>query len=746
MVYASRGEKRLNLWNRDVMNTIGIKQTSTQENDEIDLMALFNHLMANKWLIMAVTLITFSLGVVYTHMKIPLYQADVLLQVDNSNRANLGQTGFAAQLAYGAVNNSVATQIALIKSRFILEPVVEALGLDIDVILKKESLWRRIFNFNNIKPQIIVQLFDVPQKKLNKKFKLKIDQKNNIILLDDNNKMILQGQAGTLLTDPTKTIRLQIKPNHNANETLFILTKRPKFIVASSLSNQMTLEESGGKAYQGTGIISMSLIGSNPKRVIRILNKVAQVAMDQDAKKKAQEASQTLEFLYKQLPITQGQLEKAEYALNNYRAKSGKIDIKLQTQFLLNQLSELDKKISELRIHKIDMLQQYTAEHPAFIALETQFKALNSQRHKLELILKKLPASDQIAVNLLRDVNVKKTLYVILLNKIQELQVVKAGTVSGLRILAHANIPDAPLPLKRSAIYFGSILLGLLLSALIIFGRRIMSPRVEDPHWSERQFNLPNLAIIPYCKEQSLIATLLDGSKEIPLLAYTNPRNLSIESLRSLRTSLQVSLASAKNNIVSILGVAPGVGKSFVSANLSYLLASAGKRVLMIDADLRRGTMHKYLHIPASPGLADVLNGTAELDVALVSSIHENLFCLPRGVYPDDPSELLASIKFKTLMQELSLKFDVIVIDTAPVLLVTDAVLVGGLAGTNYIVFGAGAHQPTEIEIALKRLMGAGVQMHGSIFNFHRAQSKKASYGQYYNYNYYYDESMKNPT
>ena len=730
------------------MNTTGVKQNFFSD-DAIDVAALFGHLIANKWLILIVTFITLTVGYFYAKNQTPQYASDVLLQVDTA-RSGAIRGGLAEQLAFsgGSVTgNQVATQVSLIQSRFILEPVINDLGLDISVMPIKHYFWQEFFT-KDVKQRVTIETFDVPHNKLNKSYEIYIDSPNHIIMYDVNKKIILQGDVGKLLTDSTQQVRFLLRGLDLSVGARFSVVKQSKANVIQSLIKRISIDEVGGNKIQGTGILTVKLVGEDSKQVIKTLNTIAKITRDQDAKKKAQEASQTLNFLHKQLPITKGQLEKAEFKLNNYRSKSGKIDIKLQTQFLLNQLSDLDKKLNELSINKIDMLQRYTKNHPAFIALNNQIHALRSQRSKLEQVLKTLPASDQIAVNLLRDVTVKKTLYLILLNKIQELQVVKAGTISGISILSKATIPDSPLPGKRRAIYLSSLLLGLMLSFAYVFGYRWFIPKVDDPHWCEKRFNLPSLAIIPYCKEQTLSALSLDKSKQIPLLALTNPRNLSIESLRSLRTSLQVSLVNASNNIVSILGVAPGVGKSFISVNLAYLLSTAGKKVLLIDADLRRGTVHKYINIPPSPGLADVLNDQVKIEDALVCNLNENLTCLARGTYPDDPSELLMSTKFKSLLHDLSSQYDVVVIDTAPILLVTDAVLVGGISATNYIVFGAGAHQPHEIEVALKRLSGSGVNLHGYIFNFHKSQLRKMSYGQYYNYNYsyYYDDSMKNPT
>lgn len=744
--YTCYCEKCLNLRNRDVINTIGTKQISVSEGDEIDLSALINQLMANIWLIVFVTATTLGIGVLYVYKQVPQYQSDVLLQVDSS-RAGFGQGGFVGQLAMGGSRSgsSVQTQMALIQSRFILDQVVQSMGLNIDVSPKNGTLLERLFEKNISKNTIEIKSFEVPQAKLNMMFQLQVDRPGHILLLDSEGKKILQGQIGTNNKAKNGNIRLTINAIHSPVGSIFSLVKRSNAIVVRSLIGQLKLEESGDKGYQGTGIISATLTGRDPKQVIRILNAIAQAAQAQDAKRQYKETSQTLMFLYRQLPITKGQLETAEYNLNSYRAKSGKIDIKLQTQFLINQLSDFDKKIRDLQIQKIDMQQRFTRQHPSIIAMDRQIKGMDAQRHKLERLLKTMPASDQIAMNLQRDVTVKKTLYLVLLNKIQELQVEKAGMVSGIRILSSAKMPDSPLPGKRVAIYFGSLLFGLMLSGAIIFGRRLLSQRVEDPHWSERQFNLPNLAIIPFCAEQGVESRMLDSTKQVTLMAFSNPRSLAMESLRSLRTNLQVSMLGVSNNIVSIMGVSPSVGKSFISANLAYLIASAGKRVLVIDADLRRGTLHKYFNMPSSPGLTDVLINTASIETVLRVTENENLMCLPCGTYSSDPSELLMSEHFKLLMQTLSQQFDVIVIDTAPVLLVTDAVIVGRVSGTNYIVFGAGVHQPIEIEMALKRFTDSGVQLHGSLFNFNRTPSRQTSYGQYYynNNSYYYDEKLK---
>lgn len=724
---------------------------SAEQSHELDLSMLFQELFVHKWIILLITLLGLGVGAYYSWRQVPQYQTDLLLQVDAS-QSGLGRSGLPSQLSSGlsvSSGNSIATQIALIQSRYVLAPLVQSLGLDLSVSLKRNSLIERLFLNSTTKKTLNIKSFELPNNLVNVPFEVLIDKPNHVILFDKSNKQILQGNVGDLLVSKVYGIVLLVKKVKAPVGTRFVLVKQPSVVVAKSLSRKLQIEEIGSSRGfgSGTGILNIVLTGTDPKEIAKILNAVAVEAKANNAKQKAQEASQILEFLYQQLPITKGELVRAESSLNKYRSKSGKIDVKQQMQFYLGQLSALENKINELNINSIDMLQRYTKEHPAYIAIETQKKALSAQRLQLEQSLKKLPAADQVAVNLMRDVAVKRNLYLILLNKIQELKVVKAGTVSALRILSKAEIPNSALPNKKILIYLISFVFSFALGIMLVLGRKVFASRVDDPRWSELHFNVPNLAIVPYSKLQ-IGNKLLGGSAEQGvLLAQAYPKNLSIEALRNLRTSLQLSLANSHNNVVSILGIAPRVGKSFVSTNIAYLLASSGKKVIVVDADLRRGTVHKYFNITPSPGLSEVLAQSVPIEKAIRPSAHDSLHVLTRGSYPNDPSELLMSNSFKVVLDNLSNQYDVVIIDTAPILLVTDALIVGGLSGINYMVFAAGEHKPQEIEMSIRRLKSAGVALHGSVFNFHKEQ-KRLSYGQYYSYGYsytgYYEDESAN--
>ena len=719
------------------MSSISDSRAQPQQHGEIDLSLVFRQLWDNKKLIFLIVLITLAIGVFSASRKVPLYQAEILLQIKSDQQAGVAAGKLAQRFNFGlGQNSSEATQIALIKSRFILAPVVTALGLDIRVDPEQYFLKKILFPSH---AKIKIHQFDVPWEYIKEPFTLVFESKKYFSLYNSKKNILLRGAVGKLAVSTDEKIKLLISSVDAFDNTKFTLNKMSDFKVIAALMRDLRITDLGENR-QSTGVLRLTLIDPDPKKAVDILNTIGRTLQAKDLQKKESAVSRSLDSLYEQLPITKEDLSKAESRLNYYRSKNRKIDIKLQSEHLLKELSEIDKQLAVLRIDSIDKLQRYTSAHPLIIGINTRLRELNVERRKLEFQLQKVPPSDQIAMNMLRDVKIKESLYKDLLVRSQQLHLTKAGIVSDVDILSLAKIPNDSLPLKRNLIYVVSLIFGLMLSFMIIFTRKLLFPRVDDPQWSERHCDLTNLAIIPYVKENpsNRRESKENSLSAHPLLSYVSPSNLAIKSLRSLRTTLQIKLRSETNNIVSILGVSPGVGKTFVSANLAYLLATAGKRVVLIDSDMHRGTLHRYYNLQPVPGLSEVLTNKKTLAEVLMTTLHTNLMVISRGTYPADPSELLISECFNVLLSKLSQQFDIVVIDTPPVSLVNDAILVGLHAGTNYLVVGANVHQPSEIENSIKRLSNAGVILDGTIFNFHKQEGIKHNHAR--KYGYYHDK------
>jgi tyrosine-protein kinase Etk/Wzc len=292
-----------------------------------------------------------------------------------------------------------------------------------------------------------------------------------------------------------------------------------------------------------------------------------------------------------------------------------------------------------------------------------------------------------------------------------------------VQILDGAHLPDGPIPTNKLALFFGSILGGFILGALAVITRNLLHRKVSDPMMVEKKFGLTNLAIIPYSnKQQELYLAHNPKQHMVPLLAQADPRDLSIEALRSLRTSLQFALIDARNNVMTIIGVAPGIGKSFVSVNFAYLLADAGKKILLIDGDIRKGHLRDYFQVGKSKGLTEIICGTAKFEEVVIHGQHPKLDFLATGEYPPNPSELLMSQKFKEFIEDVSKHYDLVIIDTAPILAVTDAAIIAQHTGANFIVLASDMHDTAEIELALKRFAANKVHINGMIFNFSKPQ------------------------
>ncbi len=281
-----------------------------------------------------------------------------------------------------------------------------------------------------------------------------------------------------------------------------------------------------------------------------------------------------------------------------------------------------------------------------------------------------------------------------------------------------------------------SLFVGGFIGVLIALVRNMMRSGIKDSAQIENELDLPVYATVPRSPVQESRINLLKKKKNIPILAVKNSDDIAIESLRSMRTAIHFALSSARNNLITISGPAPEVGKSFISTNLATILAQSDKRVLIIDADLRRGYLHKYFNLDTQPGLTELLNGQQSLDTVIRPTEVPGLSVISRGKSPANPSELLSSNQFKNLLEQMSEKFDHVIIDTPPVLAVTDGIIISQYTGVNLVIARYAKTQMKELELTLNRFEQAGVKVNGFILN--DIQRSSAGYGYGYNYAYAY--------
>ena len=543
---------------------------------------------------------------------------------------------------------------------------------------------------------------------------------------------------GETLKSEDGSIQLEINEWQFGNEPLNLI-KVTDVAAINGLRGALSIREVGK-----TGMLSLTMTGPSKERIKASLDAISQAYLLQNVKRRSAEAENSLEFLGEQLPKIKDKLTEFEEKLNAYRLQSESVDLSMETQSVLQQSVDIEAKINELKAKEGEVATRFTKEHPAYQSLLRQKGSLIEQKRSLDSQIKELPETQQEILRLMRDVEVTQQIYIGLLNKTQELRILKAGTVGSVRIIDRALVQPSPIKPKKPLIAVIAAVLGAMGAVGIVLLRALLNKGIESPDKLEEQ-GVAVYATVPLSEKQVKANRLVNlkqrrASKQkntaapIPLLAMEDPTDLAIEALRSLRTSLHFAMMDADNKVLMITGPSPAVGKSFISANLGVVLAQTGQRVLVIDADMRKGHLHRYFQSTNTAGLSGYLSGQTNKDDIIQSSGIDKLDFIARGKAPPNPSELLMHERFRTLMDSLSEDYDLILVDTPPILAVTDAAIVGQLAGSSLLVTRFGVNSVKEVDAALTRFAQNKVEIKGAILNCMERRATN-EYG-YYAYEY----------
>ncbi|MDN3652644.1 polysaccharide biosynthesis tyrosine autokinase [Thalassotalea ponticola] len=742
-----------------------------EQSDDIDFSRYFNLLLENKWLIAGVTTLFAIAGVIIALLQTPIYKADALVQIEQKATGVPG-LGDMEEL-FGAESKAI-TEIELLKSRKVLGDAVDELKLDIIAkpkhFGKLGEYYARKYahsyfggqitnvNANSIttfnKPfistffdssyawggeHINVAQFKVAKPFLGKTFEL-IAKDNDQYQVYLAGELVFSGRVNQVATNQDNSIQLLVNNLKAQSGTAFTLTRTYRADAIAKLQSSLQVAEKGKQS----GILTLALQGPNRQQAEDTLNAIADAFLLQNVKRMSQEVEKSIEFLNKELPKIDAAQVQAENTLNKFRLDNDAIDLTLETESVLEQLVELDTKIHELSFLEVDIAQKYTQEHPKYQSLLAKKRDLEAQKQQLNAQIKDLPQAQQQILRMARDVEVNQQIYLALLNKVQELNVVKASTVGNINIVDYAQVSRFPIKPKKSLIVVIITLLGGFLAVAYVILKSAFHRGVTNPQDFE-DVGLNVYATVPLSEDhikRTQLARLQDKVKRNKrkaqrheLLAEVNPADMAIEAIRSLRTSLHFAMMEAKNNVVMIAGASPEVGKSFVSSNLAAVIAQAGQKVLVIDADMRKGYMHKIFQLNEQNGLSDILVGKLSIEQATQNAGVDNLHFISRGNVPPNPSEILMGERFSTLIEHAKANYDLVIIDTPPILAVTDAAIVGNHAGTSLMLARYDYSPLKEIIAGANRFDINGVDIKGIIFN--AVEKRQSDYG-YYHYGYEY--------
>ncbi|EMD1843444.1 polysaccharide biosynthesis tyrosine autokinase [Raoultella planticola] len=699
-----------------------------KDTDEIDLARLIGELIDHRKIIISVTSLFTLIALIYVLFATPIYQADALVQVEqkqgNAILSNLSQMLPDSQ-------PSSAPEITLLQSRMILGKTVNDLNLQARVsqdyfpVLGKG--WARLFGK---KPGeiSIARLYLSDGKSEIPQLKLVVQDNGNYTVFYNDKKF--EGRTGELLE--SNGISLKVDNINAPIGTEFTVSYVSKLKAITDLQNALSVVDQG----KDTGMLTLSLTGDNPDLIEKIVNSISNNYLAQNIARQAAQDAKSLDFLNQQLPKVRSDLDIAEDKLNQYRRQKDSVDLSLEAKSVLEQIVNVDNQLNELTFRESEISQLYTREHPTYKALMEKRKILQDEKSKLNQRVSAMPKTQQEILRLSRDVNSGQAVYMQLLNRQQELSIAKSSAIGNVRIIDNAVTQTKPVKPRKIILLLVGIIFGGMVSVGLVLLRVFLRQGIESPEQLE-EIGINVYASVPVSENFAKKAMRLQGRRkkyqdeQQGFLAFENPADLAIEAIRGLRTSLHFAMMEARNNVLMISGASPNAGKTFVSTNLAAVIAQTGKRVLLIDTDMRKGYTHKLFNVPNEDGLSDLLSGKIDVTRTIKTVLPIGFDFISRGMVPPNPAELLMHRRFEELIDWANQNYDIVILDTPPILAVTDPAIIGHYVGTTLLVARFEQNTVKEIEVSFKRFEQSGVIVKGCILN---GVVKKAS--SYYGYGY----------
>ncbi|KIQ30927.1 tyrosine protein kinase [Variovorax paradoxus] len=705
-------------------------------------------LLDHRWLIAAVTAVALVLGACYALFGPRVYESNVLIQVEDPDRS-----GSPADAAVNGVSVKTPTsgEAEIMKSRLVLGQAIENTRLFITAqphylplvgaFMARHSKGLSTPGFLGMggyvsgTERISVARMDVPSDLEGKRFLLTTGADGSYTLTHPDLAAPLQGRVGVPLeaSVPGGSINLLVASFEALPGAAFELTRRSKQLVLLDLQRDLRVIEKGKQS----GVMDVSWQTGNPMQLTDLLNEVSRLYVRQNIDQKTAQAERTVNFLGTELPKFRQQLEQSEEVYNQYRNQNGTVSLDDEARNALAQNVDLQSKLFDARLKRLDLASRFTALHPTVVTLDAQIASLRKELGTVDARIRRMPMLQQNSVRMQRDIKVNTDLYASLLNSSLQARLAREGRIGNVRVLDPALLPEKPVRPKAAIVMALALAAGLFLGSAAAILRKMLKSTVANPDEIEAHTGLAVYSTIALSTHQpALDRAIRLGRPGVQLLAATHPEDPALEGVRRLRTTLSFVMLGAPNNRILMTSATPGAGKSFVSANFAAVLAASGKRVLLIDADMRRGNLAGPFGLEQEDGLAELIAGEATLLRTIQTHVLPNLDVITSGTLPQDPSAALSSDAFAKLLETLSARYDTVVIDAPPILLATETVAMASGMGTLLLVARAGDSQLGDMVESARRLAHVGASFHGVVLN--GLDMRQRHYGSYgYGYGLY---------
>lgn len=693
-------------------------QNDASENQQIDLFRLLLALFDHRICIIAVTACFMFCGIFYATFATPVYLADALVQIEDKQQNSLLKS--LTQLAPNLTPDAAA-EVQLLKSRMILGKTVQDLNLQYEITPSRfpvvGNIWARVTG--EVPGVLKLAWLQFPARYAGDRSLIITAEGNNRYRVEGKG-INAQGTLGQLLHTAGLSLRvseLNASPGARFRVTLLSL---PQAI--NNLDKQFSIKEMAKES----GILNLTMTGTDPERITRVLNSIAENFLQQNIARQAAQDSQSLDFLQKQLPKVRSELDTAEQRLNDYRRQRDSVDLSLEAKSVLEQIVNVDNQLNEITFREAEVAQYYKKEHPTYRALREKRQTLEDERTRLNKRVSGMPSVQQEILRLSRDVDSGRAIYQQLLTRQQELNISRSSTIGNVRIIDSALTQPEPVQPRKPLIVVLATLMGLFLSGALVLLKVSLKRGIDSPDQLESQgmnvyATLPRSVWLNEKTRLSRVKFFSSAEKHrttnVPFLPVDRPLDNFVEAVRGLRTSLHFAMMDAENNILMFSGPTQNCGKTLVSTTLAALVAQVGERVLLIDADMRKGYIHNIFSLPNHAGLSDVLSGKVGFEEAVKTYAAANFDVVTCGMAPPNPSELLMHDRFRQFMAWASERYDIVIIDTPPILAVTDAAVVGHFAASTLLVARHNVTSVKEMLVSIRRLEKSNVQIKGVVVN-----------------------------
>ncbi|KIG10843.1 GNVR domain-containing protein [Caballeronia concitans] len=732
---------------------VAVVQAVSERSAPRHVMSHLDAIYDNRKVVLAVALTFILIGTGYAFLSKPVYRADILVQLEKRDQSGSKSLFNEVSSMYDSKPDS-SGEVEVIGSRLVVGQAVDKLNLAVEVSPKYfpvlgeviSRLKRQIYSIwpgvsAPTRNELVVTELDVPPSLYGRPLEIKVSTLRTFELLVGD--LRIAGIVGKKLLAATPFGPIEVRVDEIDAEpgAKFVVKRLSRVSVVDAVRDKLTIRDKGKDA----DVIRASYDGTDPAGIAAILNAIADAYVRQDIQRKSEEVARSLDFLQLQLPQLKKQVEESEEALNTYRARHRTVSLGEEANTLLRRSVEAQRRRVELEQKRKELLVLYTKDHPAVRSIESQLQVAQDELSDISQQTGMLPPLEQDVLALQRDVQVNSSVYTALRGTYEQLRVIKAGKAANARVVDTAVVPEKTIWPKRAFIIIAALLLGLFCGIAAALCRRHLLDAVNDPSEIEDATGLKVHASVPYSRQESKLRRLVrKNPSAAPVLAGLWSVDPAVEGLRGFRTALLYTMGNAPNRIVAITGATAGVGKSFLALNVAAILGESGMRVLLVDADLHRGVLHERLKAVQCPGLSDLLRGTCDVREVIRRNVLKGVDLLPTGTLTPTFTDLLATRNAADTLNQLSVDYDVVLCDGAPLIPTDAAAHLAALAGSTFLVARQGVTSLGELREVVRKLERIGVTVQGVVMNGVQLRPGHGSYG-YGRYRYAADSYQLDP-